>query len=143
MSPMPDTLIPHPDYVRRFADMYGRAELGLGAVVPTVGRWIGRCKGCKSAVRVEGVVRELVGPSARARAMFAVVGADGLARVSSCYGDYEVVGAACACGKWTSLRLVVDGGKSDAARHKCGGICRNAKGPNCDCACRGANHGAG
>ena len=26
---------------------------------------------------------------------------------------------------------------------KCGGLCRNAKGPSCDCSCKGVNHGSG
>ena len=29
------------------------------------------------------------------------------------------------------------------SNHKCGGKCRSAKGPNCECACGGEQHGAG
>ena len=28
-------------------------------------------------------------------------------------------------------------------KHKCGGKCRTSLGPNCECSCGGANHGAG
>jgi hypothetical protein len=33
--------------------------------------------------------------------------------------------------------------KKNPSLHKCGDKCRNAKGPNCECACGGHNHGAG
>ena len=31
---------------------------------------------------------------------------------------------------------------SNASNHKCGGKCRSARGPNCECSCGGVNHGA-
>jgi hypothetical protein len=31
---------------------------------------------------------------------------------------------------------------SHASNHACNGKCRAAKGPNCECSCKGANHGA-
>jgi hypothetical protein len=33
--------------------------------------------------------------------------------------------------------------RADGSVTKCGGACRSAKGPNCDCHCRGEFHGAG
>jgi hypothetical protein len=33
--------------------------------------------------------------------------------------------------------------KANGATTNCGGACRSAKGPQCDCKCRGAHHGAG
>ena len=33
--------------------------------------------------------------------------------------------------------------KKNPSLHKCDGRCRSAKGPNCECSCRGVYHGAG
>jgi len=33
--------------------------------------------------------------------------------------------------------------KCNPSLHKCDARCRNAKGKNCECSCRGKNHGAG
>lgn len=44
------------------------------------------------------------------------------------------------CGGYVSVRQVVG---HLAPEVKCGAKCRNATGPNCDCACAGKNHGAG
>lgn len=33
--------------------------------------------------------------------------------------------------------------KVNGSKHKCDGRCLHAKGRNCECACGGANHGAG
>lgn len=54
-------------------------------------------------------------------------------------GESVPVAACPACGK---LRLghEVVGTVTD---HKCGSKCLNSKGPSCECACGGANHGAG
>jgi hypothetical protein len=47
--------------------------------------------------------------------------------------------AACTCGR--ELRVArVEGRVTD---HACGPKCRTSKGPRCDCACGGKNHGAG
>lgn len=47
-----------------------------------------------------------------------------------------------ACGDHrAALRLVHEGRK--ASKHECGARCTSATGPQCDCRCRGANHGSG
>lgn len=38
------------------------------------------------------------------------------------------------------LRRVMEGKK--ASKHECGARCTNATGPNCDCRCKGKNHGS-
>lgn len=45
------------------------------------------------------------------------------------------------CGQNLQNRERVMGGNSGKVM-KCGGICRSAKGPACDCPCEGANHGS-
>ena len=45
------------------------------------------------------------------------------------------------CGGHGATFKVVQG--SFSAGIKCGGKCRNAVGPSCDCQCSGANHGSG
>jgi len=45
------------------------------------------------------------------------------------------------CGGHLATFKVVQG--SFAAGIKCGGKCRNAVGPSCDCQCAGQNHGSG
>lgn len=46
----------------------------------------------------------------------------------------------CGCGRSIRFHTVKARYRPDV---KCGGICRNAKGPNCDCSCNGVNHGQG
>lgn len=49
------------------------------------------------------------------------------------------VHAACACGQWVKVERL----RGRVTDHKCGGKCRASKGPVCECACGGANHGCG
>jgi len=44
------------------------------------------------------------------------------------------------CGRGEPTRNMVNGTLND--NHKCDARCLNATGPNCDCSCAGANHGA-
>jgi hypothetical protein len=48
-----------------------------------------------------------------------------------------------ACGAYLSSRAITDyaTGQEDR-RHECGPKCMAATGPNCECRCKGANHGA-
>lgn len=45
----------------------------------------------------------------------------------------------------TPVRMIRDTfkGFNAAERHECGPRCMGATGPNCECSCGGANHGAG
>lgn len=100
-------------------------------------RWVGRCRACNVGVHLDG--RAL----ADTRGDTLVLGADGLAYTTRILNSAESVNYVHACGKWTLLRRVYDGGKPDSKRHVCGARCTNATGPSCDCKCRGANHGSG
>lgn len=99
-------------------------------------RWVGRCHGCGIAVKLEGTPVYDSGNSA------AVIGADDLVYTTRVLNSHEIVPIAHTCGRWAYTRPVVDGGKPDSKRHTCGARCTSATGPNCDCRCRGANHGA-
>lgn len=50
---------------------------------------------------------------------------------------YALLGT-CACGRMIRLDLIVGSYRENV---KCGALCRNARGPSCDCECGGANHG--
>lgn len=47
--------------------------------------------------------------------------------------------ARCTCRRELRINRV----KARITEHVCSAICRNAKGPNCDCSCGGQHHGAG
>jgi len=47
--------------------------------------------------------------------------------------------ARCTCRR----ELIIHPVKARITTHVCSATCRNAKGPNCDCSCGGAHHGAG
>lgn len=55
--------------------------------------------------------------------------------------EYAYYVGSCSCGAvHFAERMIV---RPDlASNHKCNGKCRNATGPNCECSCKGANHGA-
>lgn len=101
-------------------------------------RWVGRCRHCRASVKVEGE------PVTDAKGDAAVVGADGLLYTTRTLNGHEAVLTGCGgCDRWVIVRKVRDGGKPDSRRHKCNAVCTNATGPNCDCRCRGENHGSG
>ncbi len=107
-------------------------------------RWIGRCRGCRAAVRLEGV--KVQGRSRGPRFdRAAVLAADGKLFLNYVLNEHENVVVRCTCepDRRVLLALVRDGGKPDSKRHNCGARCTGATGPACDCRCRGANHGAG
>ena len=99
-------------------------------------RYVGKCKGCGVQCRVEG---RLAAPAVGGQL---VVATDGQAFACADLGSnpYALLGQ-CACGHRVRVERVTKGSK--ASKHKCGGICRHAKGPSCDCLCGGVNHGAG
>ncbi len=102
-------------------------------------RWIGRCKKCGQTHKVEGRVMQGYGRSDGGSPSAVIVEnisglvyivTDGPSRVTVPCGDH-----------WVVLRRVEEGTK--ASKHECGARCTNATGPNCDCRCRGKNHGSG
>jgi hypothetical protein len=108
----------------------------IGAIVAValvLARWIGRCKGCGATAKVEG--RTAKGE----RGGVAVVAADGV-YTTRVIGDDALILKQCACKRYVLLRKVVEGTKN--SKHTCGARCTSATGPNCDCKCKGANHGS-
>ncbi len=67
-----------------------------------------------------------------------------LGRCKSCKRTHRVDGggwvpsARCSCGASVRLQEVL---AYEVPEVRCGGSCRNAVGPACDCSCAGANHG--
>lgn len=100
-------------------------------------RWVGRCKGCRSGVKLDGT------PLHDQRGDAAVLGADGLVYTTRVLNTHEIVLVSHQCGRWVFVRPVFDGGAPTSKRHQCGARCTSATGPSCDCRCGGANHGSG
>ncbi len=99
-------------------------------------RWIGRCKRCGKTSKLEGTLH--LG-QATGHADYVVVDDGGLAWTTAAMGsDVSVVSGPCGDHR-VSLHRVVEGTKR--SKHECGARCTSATGPNCDCRCRGQNHG--
>lgn len=102
-------------------------------------RFIGRCKACGKAHKIEGVVFQA--PDARTNAAFFVVlSTDDRVYAAADLGTnpYKVT---VRCGDhWIALRRVVEGKKN--SKHECNAKCMASTGPSCDCRCKGANHGS-
>lgn len=101
-------------------------------------RWIGRCKRCGATHALEG--QGGAGVTSKGDSIAIVIANDG--RIFN-VGDlgtnpYKVT---IRCGDhWCNLARVVEGTKG--SKHECGARCTNATGPNCDCKCKGRNHGS-
>jgi hypothetical protein len=104
------------------------------AIALGLGRWIGRCKACGTTAKVDGRVAQGTGPEV------AVVAIDSTIYTTRIIGDASLILKQCACGRYALLRRVTEGTKK--SKHTCGARCTNATGPNCDCRCKGANHGS-
>jgi len=102
-------------------------------------RWIGKCKRCGAAHRVDG--RVLVGlVDARKTRHDVVRASDGRLLTTKDNGTNPFA-IWVPCGDHHCLlRRVVEGTKQ--SKHVCGARCTMSTGPNCDCRCRGANHGS-
>jgi hypothetical protein len=100
-------------------------------------RWIGRCKKCGATHKIEGRVME----GRRGKQVDLVIRAhDGSVYITADNGSNssEVV---VPCGDhWCRLKCVMEGTKK--SKHACGARCTNATGPQCDCRCKGKNHGS-
>lgn len=114
-------------YDRLSADPRSRARL----------RWVGRCKRCGASHRVDG--RMLMGHR-RGASDHVIRAADGRLLTTSA-GGTDVTTVWVPCGDHRCLlRRVTEGTKR--SKHACGARCTSATGPNCDCRCRGENHGS-
>lgn len=118
----------------RLGKTYARIDRA-GTMSDVEHRWIGRCKTCGKTQKIEGHVM-LAYPGIHGGADYVIQTTDG--RV------YFTTGAAAVkvpCGDhWCVLKMVEEGTK--ASKHTCGARCTSATGPNCDCRCRGKNHGS-
>lgn len=127
-------------------------SVGPQLVIPGEHRWIGRCKQCGATHKVEGVLTHAVAPeqpypAGLSRAgMIRAKSHDYVVRATN--GDVYTMNAngsdvsllPVRCGDhWRRLRRVHEGDKK--SKHECGARCTNATGPNCDCRCKGKNHG--
>lgn len=128
------------------------AEIRVPAEGAKLERWVGCCKACKAAVRLEGtatMARERVysgageyTASAQGFTLTAVIAGERV-YTTRVLNDHALVIVRCPCSAFAAARRVYDGGKPDSKRHVCGARCTGATGPACDCKCRGANHGSG
>jgi len=101
-------------------------------------RWIGRCKRCGATHKLEGRLTT-AHASSPPRHDYVIVTGDGAAYLTGAQGtDLSTVVVRCN-DHWCRLCLVREGTKK--SKHECGARCTNATGPNCDCRCRGKNHG--
>ena len=113
-------------------------------------RWIGRCKRCGATHRLEGVVamghrggRSTLGitPTGTAiRGDYVIKADDGRVFMSADQGTNPTK-VVVPCGDhFCTLTRVREGTKR--SKHECGARCTSATGPQCDCRCKGKNHGA-
>ena len=102
-------------------------------------RWIGRCKRCGRTHKLEGVMHLGRPVSSPIQREYVVVDPEDRAWTTAALGS-DVSAVAVPCGDHRCIvRRVVEGSKR--SKHECGARCTNATGPNCDCRCRGQNHG--
>lgn len=117
---------------------YDMIRLGGGA--PIAYRWIGRCKTCKKAYRVEGVLA-----SGRREACYdeqIVVSGTLVYRTADQGTNPTALFVSCCSGR-AKLSRVFDSHKPNRPRHECNAKCLASTGPACECKCKGANHGSG
>lgn len=109
-----------------------------GSRSPAAYRWIGRCKTCRKAHRVDGMLA--TGRDGRRHDQIIVAGTD--CYMTSCNGtDPTSVWVPC-CATRAKLSRVYDDHRPNRPRHECNAKCLASTGPSCECKCKGANHGA-
>lgn len=103
-------------------------------------RWIGRCKRCKATHKLEGkIMRGARSASSGGGSDYVIQTSDGSLFTGSSMGS-DPFKVWVPCGDhWSLLSRVHEGTKK--SKHECGARCTNATGPNCDCRCKGTNHG--
>lgn len=116
---------------------YGSIRINLN--VGTANRWVGNCKTCRKAHRVDGFL-------ARGRNVVAdeqiVVSGNRCYRTADHGSNATVLFVSC-CQARVKLQRVYDSSKPNRPRHECNAKCLASTGPACECKCKGANHGAG
>lgn len=117
---------------------YDAILLYLGTGGRTAHRWVGRCKTCRKGHSVAGSL---------ARGRYRNIDETVVVTGQQCYRtaghgtDPTVLFISC-CDARVKLAHVVDTAKPNRARHECNAKCLASTGPNCQCKCKGANHGA-
>lgn len=110
-------------------------------------RYIGKCKSCSKAYKLEGrighAMRNTYAPPGDApgcRVDFVVVSADDSVTTCADLGTNPTK-VVIKCGDHhVALHRVIEGKKK--SKHACNAKCLASTGPNCDCRCKGANHGS-
>lgn len=101
------------------------------------------CKRCKKGRRVEYPIERQKGyfyradSSGQEQPAGIWINSCGGGRPTAYGGDVEM-GICSACGKMMSFGVLKAFVNPD---HKCDARCSSARGPNCECACGGVNHG--
>lgn len=104
-------------------------------------RWIGRCKSCSKAHRVDGVL--VIGRSRNQDDQLVMSGIRAY-RTADHGSNPTALFISCSCCETrVKLQRVYDAAKPTRPRHECDAKCLAATGPACECKCRGTNHGSG
>lgn len=111
----------------------------LELVAAPTRRWVGRCKACRKAYRVDGALAR--GRRGGCDEQVVVSGAR-LYRTAEHGSNPATLFISCCDAHRVKLDRVYDDAKS-GPRHECNAKCLASTGPACECRCRGQNHGAG
>ena len=119
------------------ADVTYDSIRATGSRAPISYRWIGRCKTCRKAHRVDGMLAD--GRVGGRHDQIVVSGS--ACYLTSCNGtDPTSVWVTC-CATRSKLSRVYDSHKPNRSRHECNAKCLASTGPACECKCGVANHG--
>lgn len=99
-------------------------------------RWIGKCKRCSARHKLEGA---LASAHRGSQGSTVIVTPEGAYDVGCLGSDTSHVTIRCG-DHWVNLWRVREGRKH--SKHECNARCLASTGPNCDCRCKGANHGS-
>lgn len=100
------------------------------------GNFVGACRKCGAGNAVTKGLRVMITAKGQAHPRHALLVGDRILVT-----DDGVCPVNCrACGERVKLKKVIGKVGRD---HECNDKCLSAKGPSCECRCRGANHGAG
>lgn len=103
-------------------------------------RWVGRCARCGETHKIEGRMLSGHRHGASGSADYVIRARDGRLLTTAAMGtDVSLIWVPCGDHRCL-LRRVTEGTKK--SKHQCGARCTSATGPNCDCKCRGENHGS-
>jgi hypothetical protein len=109
----------------------------IGSGTPTAHRWVGRCKTCRKAARVDGFLA--TGRAGSNREQVVISGTS--AYRTADHGSSPTTLFVSCCTSRIKLQRVYDDHKPNRTRHECNAKCLASTGPACECKCKGANHG--